>query len=75
MRLPDFGLKPMMGKRGFDPRHEIAAIGMVVGVLELAAAAIREMAARRLLVMRTEGQGAIVQDGIAGHPEGDVAAA
>jgi hypothetical protein len=64
----------MLGKRGLDPRHEIAAIGFVVGVLELAAAAFGEMAAGCLLMMRTERECTIVQHRIARHAEWDVAA-
>ena len=75
MRLADLGRQPVLGQRGLDPRDQIAAIGLVVGVLELAAAAFGEMTARRLLVMRAGRERAVVEQGIARHAEGDVAAA
>ena len=52
MRLADLGRQVVLGQRALDPRDEIAAIGVIVGMLELAAAAFGKMAARRLLVMR-----------------------
>ena len=75
MRLADFGLEPVLRQRRFDSRDQEGAIGGVVGVLELAAAALGEMAARRLLVMRAEGERAIVDHGVAGNPERKVPAA
>ena len=75
MRLADFGLEPVLRQRRFDSRDQEGAIGGVVGVLELAAAALGEMAARRLLVMRAEGERAIVDHGVAGNPERHVATA
>lgn len=58
-----------------DTRDQIAAIGIVIGVLELAPAAFRKVAAGRLLVVRAKGKGAIVQHGIARHSERHMAAA
>ena len=64
MRFADLGLQPMLGQRRLNPAYEIAAIGLVVGMLELAAAAFREMAARRILVMRAGSERAIVEQGV-----------
>jgi len=75
MGIADDGLQCMLRKRRFDPRYEIAAIGLVVCMLELAATALREVAARRVLMMRPEGQRAIVENRVAGHAKGYVAAA
>ena len=59
----------MLGERGLDTRNEIAAIGLIVGMLELAAAAFREMAAWRLLVMRAECERAVVEHRVSRHSE------
>src|SRR5580765_6036735 len=53
---PNFSLDPMLHKRALDPRNEIIAIGLVIDVLQLAAAAFRKMAARWLLMMRPVGE-------------------
>ena len=60
----------LLGERGFDPRHEIAAIGLIVGMLELAAAAFGEMPAWRFLVMRAGRQRAVVEHASPGTPNG-----
>jgi hypothetical protein len=65
----------VLGKRRLDARDEITAIGCIVGMLQLAAAALRKMAARRLLVMRPGRQRTVVEQSIAGNPERNVAAA
>lgn len=72
MRSADLGREIVLGERGFDPRHQIAAISLVVGMLQLATAAFREVAARRLLMVRPEGQRSIVENGVAGNSEGNV---
>ena len=68
-------VRPCWASARLDPRDEIAAIGLVVGMLQLAAAAFGKVAARRLLVVRPGRQRAIVEQHVAGHAEGDVAAA
>jgi hypothetical protein len=75
MRLAHFSLKPVLRERRLDPRHEIAAIRLVVGMLELAPAAFREVTARRLLMVRPGGESPVVEQGVAGKPERRVAAA
>jgi hypothetical protein len=75
MRLADFRGQIVLRQGGLDARCQIAAIRLIVGVLELAPAAFWEMSARRLLVMRSEGERAIVEHGVAGHSERDVATA
>jgi hypothetical protein len=75
VRLANLGLKALLGKRGRDLRDEIAAIGFIVGVLKLATATFREVRARRFLVMGPGREGAVVEEGIAGHSERNVTAA
>lgn len=72
MRIPDRSLDAMLSERGLDPRDQIAAIGLVIGMLELASAAFREVPARRVLMMWSGRKPTIVEQGIAGHPEGHV---
>jgi len=72
MRLADLGQERMLRQRRLDPREEIAAVRLIVGMLELAPSALREMAARRLLVVRTRRKCAIVEKGIAGDSERDM---
>src|SRR5688572_2621477 len=74
VRLADFSFEPMLGQRRFDPGYEVAAIGGVVGMLELASAAFGEVPARRFLVVRTECERPVVQHCIARNAEGHVAA-
>ena len=75
MRLADLRLQPMLSERRLDPRDEIAAIRFVIGVLELAAAALRKVTARRILVVRPGSERAVVEQRIAGHSERHMAAA
>ena len=75
MRRPDFDLESVLGQRRFDSRREIAAIGIVVGMLELTAAAFRKVPAWRILVMRPVSQRTVVEHGITRDAEGNVAAA
>ena len=42
MRLADLGLEAVLGQRRLDPRNQIAAIGLVIDMLQLAPAAFRE---------------------------------
>ena len=58
----------MLRERTLDPRHEIAAIGFVVGMLQLAPAALGKVTAWRLLVMRPEND-APSSAGVAGDRE------
>jgi len=74
MRFANIGFEGVLGERGFDPRDEIAAVGGIVGMLQLAPAAFREMPARRFLVVGPKRQRAIVENGIAGDPERNVPA-
>ncbi len=75
MWLADFGGQLVLRKRSFDARDQISAIGLIIRVLKLATAALVEMAARRLLVMRSRRQRAIFEQGVSRHAKGDVAAA
>jgi hypothetical protein len=64
----------MLRQRRLDARHEIAAIDLVIGMLQLAATALREVPARRLLMVRPRRQRAIVEQSVAWDAERDVAA-
>src|SRR5690348_8425900 len=70
MRIADLGFEAVLGERGLDPRHEIAAIGLVVGMLELAPAAFGKVAAGRVLVVRPRSERAVVEQRVAGDSEG-----
>lgn len=74
MRLADLGRQFVLREGGLDPRHKISTIGLVVGMLQLAAPALGEVAARRLLVMHAIGKRPIVEHRIAGNAEGHVSA-
>src|SRR5688572_24945511 len=74
MRLADFGRDAVLVERAFHPRHQIAAIGIVVGMLQLAAAALGKVAARRHLVMRAVLDVAISPYHVAGDRERHMAA-
>ncbi len=67
MRLTNLGRKAVLRQRSFDPRNQIAAIRFIVGVLQLAPAAFREVTAWRHLMMRSGGQRAIVEQGVSRH--------
>ena len=75
MRIADVRRKPVLGKRRLDSRDKVAAIRLVVGMLQLAPATFRKVAARGLLVVRSERERPVVQHGIAGDCKGDVTAA
>jgi len=65
----------MLSERRLDAGGEVAAISFVIGMLQLATPALGKVTARRLLVMRTEGQCAVIEHGVPGNAEGHVAAA
>ena len=67
---PDFGRQVVLRQRCGHARDEIAAIGLIVGMLELAAAAFREMLAGRLLVMGTEASAPSSSTASPGTPNG-----
>jgi hypothetical protein len=75
MRLANVRLQIVLRQCGFDARLEIAAICLVVRVLELASATFGEVAARRLLVVRPRRERSVVEQRIAGDSECDVATA
>jgi hypothetical protein len=75
MRFATLGREPVLHQRRFDARSKIRAVRIVIGMLELAAAAFRKMAARRLLVMGTECERAIIKDSITWNRKRSVAAA
>jgi len=72
VRLAYLCPEAVLDERGLDPRNKVAAIGFVIDVLELAASALRKVAAWRHLVMRTLDKSAIVANGIARHAERNV---
>jgi hypothetical protein len=57
-----------------NTRDEVFAIDLVIGMLELAAAALREMAAGRLLVMRPICERAVIENRVAGNSKRNVTA-
>ena len=75
MRLADFRRQPMLRQCRLDPGDEIPTIGLVVGMLELAPPAFREVTARRFLVMRPRRERPVVEQRVAGHAKRNVAAA
>ena len=72
MRRADLGRETVLRERGFDARNKIAAIRVVVGMLQLAPAAFGKVTARRLLVVWTRRQRSIVEQGVAGNSERNV---
>jgi hypothetical protein len=72
MRLANRCREIVLSQRRLDPRHEIAAIHLVVGMLELAPTALGEMAARRFLVVPARSKRAIVEQCVARNSESDV---
>ena len=72
MRRSDLRLDPMLRQRRLHARNQVAAINVVIGMLELAPAAFGKVSARRLLVVRTWRECSIVEQGVAGNAEGDV---
>src|SRR5690348_11934730 len=75
MRRPNLGREGVLRQRRLDARDEIAAIGFVVGMLQPASAAFGEVTARRLLVMRSRGDRAVVEQSVARNAEWHMAAA
>src|SRR5438270_7591701 len=75
VRLAHLRRQSMLLQRRLDPGGQVAAIRLIVGVLELASAAFGKMPARRLLMMWSKGECAIVENGVARHAEGHVAPA
>ncbi len=51
MRVARISVSSVLGERRLDARDEIGAVGLVVGMLELAAAAFGEVTAWRRLVV------------------------
>ena len=75
MRRADVRLQALLGQRPFNTADEIAAIGVGIGVLELAPAAFGKVAARRFLVMRAGRKRPVVEQCISRHSERNMAAA
>ena len=65
----------VLGKRRFDPRNEVIAIGLIIGMLELAAAALGKVTAWRHLVMFSRRQRAVIEQRITRYAERHVVAA
>ena len=65
----------MLGQRRLNARDQVAPIGFVVGMLQLAAAAFREMAAWRQLVLRPGRERSVIEQCVARHSKSHVAAA
>jgi hypothetical protein len=65
----------MLRQCGLGARDEIAAIGVVVGMLELAPSALRKVTAWRHLMVRTRSQRPIVEQDVARNSKRDMAPA
>ena len=74
MRLADHGCQLMLCERSLDPRHQVAAIRLVIGVLKLAPAALRKVTAWRHLMVRARDERSVWGNRVAGHAERDVLA-
>lgn len=75
MRVSNFRFDSMLRQSRFDPRHKIASIGFIIGLLELAAAAFGKERTWRILMVRTKGQRSIVEERVSRNSERDVATA
>ncbi len=75
VRLADLRAQPMLRQRSLDARAQIAAISFVVGMLELAPAALGKVTAWRHLVVRSRNHAPVIQQRVARNREGDVAPA
>src|SRR5689334_13843625 len=75
MRLADLRRQPMLPERRLHARDEVAAIGFVIDVLQLASPALREVAARRFLVVGSRRKRSVVKQGIPWDPERNMAPA
>ena len=69
MRVADLGFQPVLRERSLDPRRQVPAIGLVVGVLELAPAAFGKMPARGFLMVGARRERAVVEQDVAGDSE------
>ncbi len=74
MQRSDLRLQLVLRQSGLDPRNEVTAIRVVIGVLELASAALGKVPAGRILMVRSRREGAVVHEGVPGNAEGYVAA-
>lgn len=75
MRCSNLRLEAVLRQCGLDARDEIAAVRLIVGMLELAAPALGKVAARRLLVMRPGRKRPVIEQGVARNAEPHVPAA
>src|SRR3954453_3713483 len=75
MRFANLGFEAVLGKRADDPIDQIGAIRFIGDMLELAAAAFREMAAWRLLVVWAGLDRAVIAQQVARRGERRVAPA
>ena len=75
MRLANFGLHVVLSERSCDPILQIGAIGLVCDMLQLAAPTLREVAARRLLMVGAGLDGTVFVQQVAGRGERGIASA
>ena len=64
MGIEDLRRYPMLKESGLQPRYQIAAIGIVSYVLQLASTALRKMTARWHLMMQSCDDLAVVRDSV-----------
>jgi hypothetical protein len=74
MGVADLRRQLMLGQRRSHSRHQIRPVRFVIDVLKLAAATLRKVTARRLLVMRTSDECPVLQQLIARNAERHMAA-
>ena len=65
VRWADGGVDAYQPRSMFDAGNQEVTIGLVIRMLQLASAALREVSARRVLVMQSVGERAIIQHGVA----------
>jgi hypothetical protein len=65
----------VLGERRLDARYQIAAIALIVGMLELAAAAVGKVAAWRFLVVGPESERPVIEHRVAWNSKRHVASA
>ena len=65
MGMPYLRRNPMLLERAGYTINQVLAVSVVIHMLELAAAALREVTARRLLMVRARHHAAILQQQVA----------
>jgi hypothetical protein len=64
----------VLSQSRFDPRNEVTAIGLIIGMLKLTATALRKMTAWRHLMVLSRRQRAVIEDRVTRNTERHVTA-